>query len=58
MKDEIVEEMWEAGIAYLARFGFDLTKAAEDLRAKEKATGRLIADLKPVQPRKKEPAAR
>jgi hypothetical protein len=48
VKDEIVEEVRAAREAYAARFNYDLAKMYEDLKAKEQARGRKIAELKPV----------
>ena len=56
--DDIINETRSAGQAYLARFEYDLARVFEDLKAREKANNRKIADLKPVQPRPRHPASR
>ena len=51
MKDDpIVNEVREAGEAYLARFNFDLSAACDDLRRRTeeaRAQGRQIVSLPP-----------
>jgi len=49
-KDEIVEEVRAARIAYAARFNYDLAEMYKDLKAKERARNRNLAALQPVEP--------
>ncbi len=57
VKDEIVEEVRVAREAYAARFNYDLAEMYKDLKAKEQAHKRNIAELEPVEPQLK-PALR
>jgi hypothetical protein len=50
LKDEIVDEVRAAREAYAARFNYDLAEMYKDLKAKERAGGRNIAALQPVEP--------
>ncbi len=50
LKDEIVDEVRAAREAYAARFNYDLAEMCKDLKAKERAHGRKIAPLQPVEP--------
>jgi hypothetical protein len=50
MKDEIVDDVRAAREAYAARFNYDLAEIYKDLKAKEQAHSRRIAELKPVEP--------
>jgi hypothetical protein len=45
-----VEEVRTAREAYAARFNYDLAAMYKDLKAKEQAHGRNIAELHPVEP--------
>lgn len=46
--DEIVDEVRAARQAYAARFGFDIRRIVEDLKAKESKHPERRADLRPV----------
>jgi hypothetical protein len=50
-QDEIVDEVRAAREAYAARFNFDLAEIFEDLKAKEQAHERDIANLRPLAPK-------
>ena len=49
-KDEIVEDVRAARQAYAARFNYDLAEMYKDLKVKEQARGRNLAELQPVEP--------
>jgi hypothetical protein len=49
-KDEIVEDVRAARLAYAARFNYDLAEMYKDLKIKEQARGPRIASLQPVEP--------
>ena len=53
MKDEIVDEVRRVREAYAAQFGYDLRRIVEDLRRRERESGREYINLPP-----KAPAAR
>jgi hypothetical protein len=46
-RDEIVEEVRAARQAYAARFGFDIRRIVDDLKAKESKHPERRADLRP-----------
>ena len=46
-KDEIVDEVRAARQVYAARFGFDIRRIVEDLKAKESKHPERRADLQP-----------
>ena len=46
-KDEIVEEVRRVRREYAARFDFDLEAIAEDLRRKDRESGREVVSLPP-----------
>jgi hypothetical protein len=46
--DEIVDEVRAARQAYAARFGFDIRRIVEDLKAKESKHPERRADLRPL----------
>ena len=48
-KDEIVDEVRGARVAYAARFNYDLAEMYKDLKAKEQ-TRSNIAALQPLEP--------
>lgn len=52
-KDPIVEEVRTARQKHAARFNYDLSKIAEDLRAKEQQSGRKVVSFPPKPIRKK-----
>ena len=56
-KDVIVEEVRASREAYAARFNYDLAEMYKDLKTKEQARGRKIADLLPVEPQPDMPAS-
>jgi len=47
-RDEIVDDVREAREAYAARFGFDIRRIVEDLKAKESRHPERRANLRPV----------
>jgi hypothetical protein len=47
-RDEIIDEVRAARQAYAARFGFDIRRIVEDLKAKESKHPERRADLRPV----------
>ena len=47
-KDEIVDEVRAARQAYAARFGYDIRRIVEDLKAKESRHPERRADLRPL----------
>ncbi len=49
-KDEIVEEVRAAREAYAARFGYDLRRIFEDLKAKEMEHPERWSKLQPLEP--------
>jgi hypothetical protein len=49
-KDEIVEEVRAAREAYAARFGYDLRRIFEDLKAKEAEHPERWSKLRPLEP--------
>jgi hypothetical protein len=51
LQDEIVDEVRATREAYAARFNFDLAEIIKDLKAKELAHQRDIADLRPLAPK-------
>ncbi|MFH1112845.1 MAG: hypothetical protein V1792_02900 [Pseudomonadota bacterium] len=46
-KDPVVEEVRAARLRHAARFEYDLQKIAEDLRRKERQSGRRIVTFSP-----------
>ena len=50
MKDEIVDEVRRVREAYVAQFGYDLRRIAEDLRRRERESGRQYISLPPKAP--------
>jgi hypothetical protein len=52
-KDEIVDQVRSAREAHAARFNYDLAEMYKDLKAKEQARSRNIAELQPVEPQPK-----
>ena len=46
MKDEIIQEVWKAKDAIAAKYGHDVGRLAEHLRAAEKSTGARVVDLR------------
>jgi len=57
-RDEIIDEIRAVRDAYCAQFDYDIARIVEDLRAREKANNRKMANLKPVKPRPRHPASR
>jgi hypothetical protein len=51
-KDEIVEEVRQAGEAYAAQFDYDLKRMFEDLKRREQEHPERMARITPVKPRK------
>jgi hypothetical protein len=49
-KDEIVDEVRAARETYAARLDYDLAKMYMDLKAKESAPGRKVANVHPTEP--------
>ena len=47
-RDEIVDEIRAARQAYATRFGFDIRRIVEDLKAKESKHPERRADLRPL----------
>ena len=45
MKDEIIQELWEAKDAISAKHQHDVKRLVEDLRAAEKSSGYRVVDL-------------
>ena len=50
LRDEIVDEVRAAREAYAARFNYDLAEMYRHLKAEERANGRNMAVLQPVEP--------
>ena len=50
MKDEIVDDVRQARDAYAAHFGYDLRRIAEDVRRRERESGREYVNLPPKAP--------
>jgi hypothetical protein len=47
MRDEVVEEVRRVREAYGERFNFDLEAIFQDLRERERASGRVVVSLPP-----------
>jgi len=47
-KDEIIDEIRAAREAYAARFDYDLAEMYKDLKAREQANQRKLADVEPL----------
>jgi hypothetical protein len=50
MNDEIVDEVHRIRDAYAAKFDYDLKRIAEDLRRRERESGREYVNLPPKAP--------
>jgi hypothetical protein len=50
MKDQIVDEVRRVREAYAAQFNYDLRRIAEDLRRRERESGRQYINLPPKAP--------
>ena len=47
-RDEIIEEVWKNREAYAASHNHDLTKIVDDLMARQKKSGRILVDRRPI----------
>jgi hypothetical protein len=43
--DDVIREVWQAKDAVAARYGYDVKRLAEHLRAEEKASDAVVVDL-------------
>ena len=47
-RDEIIEEVWKNREAYAASHNHDLVKIVDDLIARQKQSGRMVVDRRPM----------
>ena len=47
-RDEIIEEVWKNREAYAASHNHDLAKIVDDLMERQKKSGRVVVDRRPI----------